>query len=115
MIIVDENVDQWIVEQLLERDYNVLSIREERAGMSDREVIEITASKKGILITEDKDFGELVFSHNLKNCSVILLRYHKSNRKQMVKSIQKILDLQLEDPSHYFFTISKGKIRSRKM
>jgi len=57
VIIFDENVDQWIIDRLLELDYEVLSIREYRAGISDREVINITASKKGVLVTEDKDFA----------------------------------------------------------
>ena len=115
MIIFDENVDQWIADRLLELGHDVFLIREYRAGISDREVIDITASKKGVLVTEDKDFGELVFSHNLKNCSVILLRYKKSDIEQVVRSIVKILERQWQDPGHCFYTISKGKVRSRKM
>ncbi len=115
MIIFDENVDQWIIDRILEQGYEVYSIREYRAGISDREVIDITGSKKGVLVTEDKDFGELVFSHNLKNCSVILLRYNKSDIEQVVRNIVKILERQLRVPAHYFYTISKGKVRSRKM
>ena len=115
MIIIDENVDQSIIDRLGEKEYEVFSIRQHKAGISDREVIEIAASKKGILITEDKDFGELVFSHNLKNCSVILLRYDKTDVEMVIRSIVKILERQLHDPGHYFYTISKGKVRSRKM
>jgi predicted nuclease of predicted toxin-antitoxin system len=112
VIIIDENVDQWIIDQLVKQEVDVFSIRQHKAGISDREVIKIAASKKGILLTEDKDFDELVFSHNLKNC---LLRYDKSDVQQVIRSIVMILERQLHDPGHNFYTISKGKVRSRKM
>lgn len=115
MIIVDENVDQRIIDRLVEQEFDVFSIREHKSGISDREVIEITESKKGVLVTEDKDFGELVFSHNLKGCSVILLRYNKSDIEKVTRSVVMIMKRQLHDPGHYFYTISKGKVRSRKM
>jgi predicted nuclease of predicted toxin-antitoxin system len=38
------------------------SIRENCAGITDKEVIEVAKSKKGLIVTEDKDFGELIFS-----------------------------------------------------
>ena len=64
MIIVDENVDQVLIEQLDLQNYDLLLIREYNPGLSDKEVIQLAKEKKGIIITEDKDFGELVFSHD---------------------------------------------------
>jgi predicted nuclease of predicted toxin-antitoxin system len=115
LIIFDENVDQWIINCLKEKMYDVFSIRENSSGISDLEVIKIVESKKGILVTEDKDFGELVFSYNLKNCSVILLRYDKSDKEQIAKSIELVLKYLSKVPDFYFFTISKHKIRKRKI
>lgn len=115
MIIFDENVDQWIINYLKDKMYDVFSIRENNSGISDIEVIKIVESKNGILVTEDKDFGELVFSYNLKNCSVILLRYDKADREKTAKSIELILKYLSKVPDFYFFTISKHKIRKRKL
>lgn len=74
MIIIDENVGQELINQLVGFGYEVYSIREHQQGISDNLVIEIAKLKKGVLITEDKDFGELIFSHDIKDCSVIFLR-----------------------------------------
>ena len=68
MIIVDENVDQVLIEQLDSQNYDLLLIREYNPGLSDKEVIKLAKEKKSIIITEDKDFGELVFSHDVKDC-----------------------------------------------
>lgn len=74
MIIIDENVGQELINQLVGFGHEVYSIREHQQGISDNLVIEIAKLKKGVLITEDKDFGELIFSHDIKDCSVIFLR-----------------------------------------
>jgi predicted nuclease of predicted toxin-antitoxin system len=115
VIIIDENIDQIILDKIRSLNYEVYFIRDHEAGISDQEVIEITKQYKGFLVTEDKDFGELVFAHNFKGFSVILLRYDKSDLLQVVKNIKKVLASYYENPGHYFFTITKSKIRVREI
>ncbi|MCK4407884.1 MAG: DUF5615 family PIN-like protein [Bacteroidales bacterium] len=115
MIIIDENVDQVLINRLKRDNYKIISIREYQPGIDDREVIEIAKSKKGLVITEDKDFGELVFSHNIRDCSVIFLRYNKSDYNQIEKNIINVLKDYYEKPGHFFITITKKKIRIRKI
>ena len=62
MIVADENIEQYGINLLRLKGYDVLSIREKHPGISDREVVAIDRSNNGILLTEDKDFGELVFA-----------------------------------------------------
>lgn len=115
MIIFDENVDKLLIERIKQLDIESISIREYNPGISDREVIELTKSKDGILITEDKDFGELVFSYNIKGCSVIFLRYDKVDYDQIIKNLIKVLNEHLNSPKHHFITINRKKIRIRKI
>lgn len=97
------------------QEYEVFSIRKHHPGISDRKVIELVKRKKGILVTEDKDFGELVFSHNIKDCSVILLRYSKSDFEQIKRNLLKVLEIYYNNPGHYFITITKNKTRIRNI
>ena len=115
MIIIDENIDQVLIDRLDKDNYEIISIREHQPGISDRKVIEIAKSKKGLVITEDKDFGELVFSHNIRDCSVIFLRYHKPDYDQIEKNIIKVMEDYYNKPGHFFITITKKKIRIRKI
>ncbi|TVR36123.1 MAG: hypothetical protein EA390_00970 [Balneolaceae bacterium] len=115
MIVTDENIDQFLINHLDTMAYEVFSIRKHCPGISDREVIKLVKTKKALLITEDKDFGELVFAHNIKDCSVILLRYEKSDFEQIKKNLVKALQIYYKDPHHYFITITKDKTRVRNL
>jgi len=115
MIIIDENVDHILIDWLAGKKYKIISIKEYKRGISDREVIELAKSEKGLIITEDKDFGELVFSHGIKDCSVIFLRYNKMDYDLIEKNILRVLKEYYENPGHYFITITKRKIRIRKI
>ncbi len=115
MIIIDENVDQAIIDHLNEEKFETFSIRKHQPGITDKQVIDIAISKRGFIITEDKGFGELVFSHNIKDCSVILLRYNKLDFDNIAKNLLKVLEDYCDKPGHYFMTITKKKIRIRKL
>ncbi|EON75270.1 hypothetical protein ADIS_4441 [Lunatimonas lonarensis] len=99
----------------MELEYEVFSIREHLQGVSDRIVIETVKSKKGFLLTEDKDFGELVFSHGIQGCSVIFLRYEKQEIIHIKKNIIKSLETYYRNSDHLFITITKDKVRVRKI
>lgn len=75
MIIIDENIDQCIVDEISSSEYEYFAIRDESPGIKDRDVIDIAIRENALLLTEDKDFGRLVFAYNIKGCSVLLIRY----------------------------------------
>ena len=56
MLIADENIDRLMVSKLRKKGYEVFSIREKLRGIPDSEIVVMVKEKKGILITEDKDF-----------------------------------------------------------
>jgi predicted nuclease of predicted toxin-antitoxin system len=73
-IVADACVDFSIVKTLRSLGLDVLSIIEESPSIPDEEVLNIAVSLNALLITEDKDFGELVFRLKLPHCGIILLR-----------------------------------------
>lgn len=115
MIIVDENVDQVLIDRLKEYDFELISIREEFEGINDKQVIQIAKENNGLVITEDKDFGELIFSYNIRGCSVLLLRYKKSDYEQIEGNVFKALQYYETRQGHFFITITAKKIRVRKI
>ena len=58
--VADEGVDGAIVSKLRE-SYQVLYIAEMSPSISDDEVLNQANEVGALLLTEDKDFGELVF------------------------------------------------------
>ncbi len=79
MILADENLDGIIVEALQQHHIELYSIFELNRGLSDEEIMELSINPPRIILTEDKDFGEWVFAHDVHDISVILLRYDYIN------------------------------------
>jgi predicted nuclease of predicted toxin-antitoxin system len=73
-MIADESVNKNLIKALRNAGYTVLSIAEECAGISDEKIAKLSLSPPGIIISEDKDFGELVYHHQVSVIGVILLR-----------------------------------------
>jgi predicted nuclease of predicted toxin-antitoxin system len=73
-IVADEGVDRQVVEGLRRDKHEVSYIAEFAPGMSDYEVLAAANDKGAILLTADKDFGELVFRLNRAACGVVLMR-----------------------------------------
>jgi predicted nuclease of predicted toxin-antitoxin system len=73
-VVADESVDFRIVTQLRLAGIVVYSIAEQQPSIKDEQVLLIAVKNKALLITEDKDFGELVFRLGLPHCGILLIR-----------------------------------------
>ena len=62
MILADENLHISFIQTLRIAGYEVISVFEGFRGISDMEVINMGRDANAVLITEDKDFGELIFN-----------------------------------------------------
>lgn len=72
--LADEGVDRPIVEALRQAGYHVDYILELSPGDSDEIVLAKANHANSILLTTDKDFGELVFRRRMVNRGVVLIR-----------------------------------------
>ena len=72
----DESVDKHIVDALWNLDITTLYIPENNPGIPDNEVLEIVNKNYSILITSDKDFGELVYLQKKLSNGIVLIRLH---------------------------------------
>ena len=115
MIIADENVEEYWIRLLKETGYKVYSVRENNQGISDLEVINVVRANKGILLTEDKDFGELVFAHSFKDVSVILLRYDQPKYDTVKNRLLNAIELYHDSESPVFITVTKNKTRVNRL
>lgn len=114
-LIVDEDVHNDILINLRLQGFDILSIRERFAGISDVEIIQIAKETNSIVITEDKDFGEWVFAHGIQGIGVIFLRYEFNDVKLISSKLISYLQQKDFNFERTFITITKNKIRSRKI
>jgi predicted nuclease of predicted toxin-antitoxin system len=90
--LLDENLGIKIPQFLRSLKFDVLSILELSPGMTDQEVLKLANKDNRILITLDKDFGELVFKEGLLHSGVILLRLNNNSIDNKKKIILKALN-----------------------
>lgn len=74
--LLDESADARIARHLRWLGHDITTIAADHASsLADREVLEIARREGRILITDDRDFGELIFAHELSHTGVIYLRF----------------------------------------
>lgn len=115
MILADENIDHNVIQSLRQADIDVHSIREQHRGITDREVIEVSRNPPRIILTEDKDFGEWVFAHQVQDISVILLRYPYEKTAEITSILTNLLHDRSSELFGSFTTITPEKTRIRKL
>lgn len=114
MILADENIHGFIIKTLREAGFEVVSIGQTASGIKDENVIQLAQQYNYLLLTEDKDFGEWVFAHHLKDLSVLFLRYSFNEYREIAQTLVNLLKTQtLERP--FFATITTKKIRIRRL
>jgi len=109
--LADESCDFAIVRALREKGYDVLAVSGINPRANDSEVIKLAVRENRILLTEDKDFGQLVFSHRQKALGVIFLRFPTSARGQITKDVVRLVKQQGEKLIGSFVVVQPGRIR----
>jgi predicted nuclease of predicted toxin-antitoxin system len=109
--LADESCDFAIVRALRAEGYDVLAVSEVSQRSDDRELIEQAHREKRILLTEDKDFGWLVFVSYAESAGVILVRFPGDARQTMVQMVQKLVHEQGERLVGVFVVVQPGYVR----
>jgi predicted nuclease of predicted toxin-antitoxin system len=115
MLVADESVDFTIVEQLRASGLEVYAIVEEIPSITDEEVLSIAVRMNAPLITEDKDFGELVFRLRLPHRGVILLRLGAMSSEQKGVVAAQVILKHLTELPNAFCVFDGFKLRIRRI
>lgn len=114
-LLVDENFPGLAVEELRLRGHDVLWIRTVDPGSSDSAVLAYAKNENRILLTFDKDFGELVFRAGLSAFSGILLfRIPPHSPQHVAETVVAVLESR-DDWAGHFSVVEETRIRMRKL
>lgn len=114
-LLADENIPMRAVELLRSMGHDVQSISEIAPSICDKNIMALAEDEKRILLTFDKDFGELVYSSNPRpSCGIILFRIPLKSADYIAKIIVEVLDSRSDWPGN-FSVVEPGRIRLRKL
>lgn len=106
--VADENIETEIVDAIRELGYEATHIASSASGLSDEIILDNTRQRGCILITHDKDFGELVFQQKLITAGVVLLRLSGINPTRKAELVSKAV-LEHADRLQGSFTVLRSK------
>jgi len=112
--LVDVGVSKKSENWLKNQGYNVKCVRDLDPRMPDIELLKIAASERRIIITMDKDFGELVYHSRFPHAGVLLLRLEDAKSEEKVRVIKNILKDYSDKILNKFCVYQEGKLRIRK-
>ena len=91
-LLADECCDATIWHALRSAGHDVLAIADISPQARDPAVIELAVRDGRILLTEDKDFGQLVHASKAESGGVILFRYPFSARGAIVRATVDLIE-----------------------
>lgn len=112
--LADEGVDGMIVGSIRGDGHDVRWMAEEREGAKDDVILEGAVQDARILITEDKDFGELVYRQRLHHRGVVLVRVDGISNEKKGRIVARAMREHESDLPGAFTVIQHGTIRIRR-
>jgi len=109
--VADESCARPVIQALREAGHDVIAIAEIAPGATGDQVLERALREKRVLITEDRDFGELVYACGRSSAGVILVRFPSQARRAksatVIEAVSK-LGSRLNDA---FTVVEPGRLR----
>lgn len=114
-LLTNENVSDTVVRTLRQRGHDVLSAKESMRSQPDEKLLARAQAEGRMLVTHDKDFGELAFGSGLPaQCGVILLRLAGdgpvTDNRRALEAIES-----RDDWAGHFSVVSDDRIRMRPL
>jgi len=110
-LVADESCAVPVVQALRKAGHDVIAIAEVSQGAADSQVLERGLNEKRILVTEDRDFGELVYGQGHLSPGVILVRFHSSVRHAKASSVVEAIAQLGSRLQNAFVVVQPGRVR----
>ncbi len=109
--LIDECTGSKVANWLRDENHEVFSVFDEARGISDDEVLIKASDENWILITNDKDFGEMIFRERRIHHGIVFLRLDDERAINKIKVLEQLLKNYAEKLSEQFVTVTETKVR----
>ena len=112
--LADEGVDRQIVDRLRQDGHLVRYVAEVDPGISDDAVLDLANREGCLLLTADKDFGELVFRQRRITKGVVLVRLAGLSPTRKTEIVASAIKKHTTELPQSFAVIASGAVRIRR-
>ncbi|MFB6100577.1 MAG: DUF5615 family PIN-like protein [Candidatus Nanohalobium sp.] len=113
--IVDESTGKSIADFLEEGGYDTVFVGAEMKSASDSEIMERALEEKRIIVTNDKDFGELTIREGRDAEGILLLRLQLETPENKKKVLENILENHGDKIEGNLVIAREDQIKTRKL
>ena len=113
-LLADESVDRPIVDRLRADGHFVSYVAEIDPSIDDDAVLSRANDSQALLITADRDFGELVFRLGRIHSGVVLVRLAGLSSKAKENTVSRVFAEKGQEMSFAFSVITAARVRIRR-
>jgi predicted nuclease of predicted toxin-antitoxin system len=114
-LLANENFPKASVLLLRELDYNIISIGEDNRSISDEAVMTLAIKEQRLILTFDRDYGELIFKFNYKpEQGVLFLRLTDYSPEYPGRVVHELLSINKLETAQRLTVYDGNTIRQRK-
>jgi len=92
----------------------VVYVAEMDPGIEDETVLATANERDALLVTADKDFGELIFRQGRIAKGIVLVRFPGLSAEEKAAAVSKAVELHADELAGAFSVITPGQVRIRK-
>ena len=111
LLLADESCDFSVVRALRAAGHDVKAVVETHRGASDEDVIQLAISEQRILLTEDKDFGQLVYAAVGSTGGVVFIRFPATARTGLPATVVELFAKHAAELVGSFSVVQPGRVR----
>jgi predicted nuclease of predicted toxin-antitoxin system len=113
--LADENVEQSVVEALRKAGHDLASVADIAPGAPDEEVLRLANAESRVLLTNDKDFGEMAYRRGQAAAGILLLRYLTQDGADKAARLARILPAMEDRLVGRFAVVNENRVRMRPL
>jgi predicted nuclease of predicted toxin-antitoxin system len=114
-LFADENVARAIVSWLRSLGHDVLYAAEAGPGERDSVWLAKAQADKRLILTADKDFGEMIFRERRTTHGIVLMRIERLTIPHRLARLQSVWSVVEANEAGAFVVVSARKVRVRKL
>jgi predicted nuclease of predicted toxin-antitoxin system len=109
--LADVNIEKPVVDELERMGHNISWVTDLDRYLDDMSIFEIARKERRILLTNDKDFGEIVFRQKLIPTGIVLFRVKGQDVAKKVRLVKKLLAAHSDKIAKHFVVVAEEKVR----
>ncbi len=111
--LIDEDVPKLLIEWLRTQAHDLMLAGEIAPGEIDHHWLDLAEKTDRLIVTADKDFGEMIFRDRLNSHGVILLRLYDLPLTERLTRVQEVWSIVESNPSGRFIVVTSKRVRVR--